>query len=155
MRRLALFASFFMLLAFAPLASSTSVCVEDDGESTCVVADSYGHGSGPCDGYAYNGGNVGVSQSSQSGGTNRFAGVSNGCYSSTDPQGNAYQGTTIGAYVYESGPNGWSSEGFHLNTGEHSVYGPYCFLGEPDSVDPTGVNCPTIVRVPMILNALP
>lgn len=154
MRHLALLASFFILLAFAPVASSTSVCVEDDGESACVVADSYGHGTGDCDGYAYNGGNVGISQR-HADGSYAFAGVGNGCYSATDPNGNPYHGTTIGVYYFEYGPSGSSNGGYHLNTGEHSAYGPYCFLGETDSVDPFGVQCPTILRVPMVLNALP
>lgn len=144
-----------LALSFVPHASADAICYHSDDGATCVVAGDYAQGTGPCDGYAYNGGQVGVSQYSQSTGTYRFAGVSNGCYSGTDPNGNAYSGTTIGAYVSEGGPNGWTNEGLHLNTGEHSTYGPYCFLGEPDPVSPMGVSCPTIVRVPMILDLLP
>lgn len=146
---------FLSIVAFslAPPASADELCYHSDEGATCVVASDYGQGTGPCDGYAHNGGQVGVSQWSSSGST--FLGVMNQCYSGTDPQGNAYSGTTIGVYYFQSGPNGWTNEGLHLNTGEHSTYGPYCFLGEPDPVSPMGVNCPTIVRVPMILDMLP
>lgn len=142
-----------LMVSFVPPAVADEVCHHSDAGATCVVAGDYGYGSGPCDGYAHNGGQIGVSQWSPTGST--FVGVMNQCYSGTDPQGNAYSGTTIGVYYFQSGPNGWTNEGLHLNTGEHSEYGPYCFLGEPDSVDPFGVQCPTILRVPMVLDALP
>lgn len=149
----ALAATALVLLSFVPASAADEVCHHSDAGATCIVAGDYGYGEGPCEGYAYAGGEIGVRQWSSSG--NSFLGVQNQCYSGTDPQGNEYHGTTIGVYSFENGPEGSSNGGLHLNTGEHSAYGPYCFLGEPADVDPAGVQCPAIVAVPFVLHVLP
>lgn len=138
-------------LAAVPAASAdVGVCVPPGlpGENTCVYAAGHAHGEGRCDGFADNGGSVGVVQRDPGG--DRYTYVQNGCYDGEDADG-SYHGSFIGVYTYDYGTGELS--GYHWNAGSHDAHGDYCSIG---SVDPSGpwVACPPLVRVPVILDIL-